>query len=275
MRMHGKVVFVSGSTRGIGRTIAELFAREGAKVAVTGRTVTKGEKVVDGIREAGGDAEFFRLDVTDEDSVRNVIDAVVKRFGKLDTLVNNAAPTDAISTNVKPLTQYTTAEWEHIMRGTLTGNVFWSWKYAVPHLTEAGGGNVVNISSGHAVVGIGGFAAYAAAKGGMNAITRVLAVEGAPYNIKVNTISVGRVISHAADTGVGVGGGHLTPRLGIPHDIAYCAVWLASDENGFTTGSLVTVDGGFTINGSALLGLSAEGSSQIATAAGGSAAPDR
>jgi NAD(P)-dependent dehydrogenase (short-subunit alcohol dehydrogenase family) len=259
MRMQGKVAYVSGSTRGIGRTIAELFASEGAKVAVTGRTVAKGEKVVKGIREAGGEAEFFRLDVTDEDSVRSVIDAVVERFGKLDTMVNNAAPTDAISTTVKPLVQYTNAEWDHILCGTLTGNVFWPWKYGVPHLKEAGGGNVINISSGHAVVGIGGFAAYAAAKGGMNAITRVLAVEGSPYNIKVNTISVGRIISHAGDTGVGVGGGHLTPRLGIPHDIAYSALWLASDENGFTTGSLVTVDGGLTINGSALLGLPPEG----------------
>lgn len=259
MRMQGKVAYVSGSTRGIGRTIAELFAREGAKVAVTGRTVAKGEKVAETIRRAGGEAEFFRLDVTEEDSVRGVIDAVVERFGKLDTMINNAAPTDAISTTVKPLTQYTTAEWEHILRGSLTGNVFWPWKYGVPYLKEAGGGNVINISSGHAVVGIGGFAAYAAAKGGMNAITRVLAVEGSPHNIKVNTIIVGRVISHAADTGVAVGGGHLTSRLGIPHDIAYSAVWLASDENGYATGSLVTVDGGLTINGSATLGLPPEG----------------
>lgn len=260
MRMQGKVAYVSGSTRGIGRSIAELYAREGAKVAVTGRTVARGEKVVKGIRDAGGEAEFFRLDVTDEDNVRGVIDEVVERFGKLDTMVNNAAPTDTISTTVKPLTQYTNGEWDHIMRGTLTGNVFWPWKYGVPHLKEAGGGNVINISSGHAVVGIGGFAAYAAAKGGMNAITRVLAVEGSPYNIKVNAISVGRVISHSEDTGVAIGGGHLT-RLGTPLDIAYSALWLASDENGFTTGSLVTVDGGMSINASATLGFPPEGPS--------------
>jgi NAD(P)-dependent dehydrogenase (short-subunit alcohol dehydrogenase family) len=137
--MHGKVVYVSGSTRGIGRTIAELFAREGAKVAVTGRTVAKGEKVVEGIREAGGEAEFFRLDVTDEHSVRNVIDAVVERFGRLDTLVNNAAPTDAISTNVKPLTQYTTTEWEHILRGTSRRGMRWSVSVASPHTQQPRG----------------------------------------------------------------------------------------------------------------------------------------
>jgi NAD(P)-dependent dehydrogenase (short-subunit alcohol dehydrogenase family) len=252
VRMEGKVALVSGSTRGIGRTIAETFAREGAKVAVTGRTVDRGEKVVKIIRDAGGDAEFFPLDITSEDSVREVIDQTVRRFGKLDTLINNAAPTDVVSTHRKPLVEFTTEEWDRIILGTVTGNVFWPWKYGSPHIAEAGGGSVVNISSNQAVVGISGFAAYGAAKGAMNALTYTLAVEGAGQNIRVNTIVVGRVISHKADTGVGVGGGHLT-RLGIPSDIANAATWLASDESGFATGSLVTVDGGFHINGDALM----------------------
>src|SRR5438552_3842896 len=94
MRLDGKVALVSGSTRGIGRTVAEVFAAEGAKVMVSGRTVEKGEKVVQRIREAGGDADFVRLDVTDENSVKAAIDATVDRFGSLTTLVNNAAPSD-------------------------------------------------------------------------------------------------------------------------------------------------------------------------------------
>jgi NAD(P)-dependent dehydrogenase (short-subunit alcohol dehydrogenase family) len=186
--------------------------------------------------------------------VRSVVDAVVERFGKLDTLINNAAPTDAVSTTVKPLVDYTTEEWDRILRGTLTGNVFWSCKYAIPHIAAAGGGSIVNISSAQSVVGLSGFSAYAAAKGGMNALTATLAVEVAPANIRVNTIIVGRVISHKADTGVSVGGGHLT-RLGIPADIAYAALWLASDESAFVTGSLVTADGGFSINGNAIMGM--------------------
>ncbi len=109
-RMQGKVTLISGSTRGIGRSIAEMFASEGAKVAVSGRTVDRGEKAVARIREAGGDAEFFRLDVTDETSVREVIDATVARFGSLTTLINNAAPTDAVATTVKPLADYSTQE---------------------------------------------------------------------------------------------------------------------------------------------------------------------
>ena len=254
MRLDGKVAIVSGSTRGIGRSIAEMFAREGARVAVTGRTVDRGEKVVAGIRDAGGDAEFFPLDVTDEASVHVVMDGVADRFGKLDVLVNNAAPTDAVSTSVKPLVDYTTDEWNRILLGTLTGNVFWACKYGIPHLVAAGGGSIVNVSSGQSVVGLSGFAAYSAAKGGINSITRTLAVENAAHNIRVNTIVVGRVIAHAKDTGVGVGPGHLT-RLGVPNDIAYCATWLASDESAFVTGSLVTADGGFTINGNAIAGI--------------------
>jgi NAD(P)-dependent dehydrogenase (short-subunit alcohol dehydrogenase family) len=251
-RLAGKVAIVSGSTRGIGRTIAEMFAREGAKVAVTGRTVDRGEKVVARITEAGGEAAFFPLDITDENSVHSVLDAAAGRFGKLDVLINNAAPTDAVSTTVKPLIDYTTEEWDRIIKGTLTGNVFWSCKYGIPHLIAAGGGSVVNISSAQSVIGLSGFAAYGAAKGAINSITRTLAVENSEHNIRVNTIVVGSVISHSKDTGVGVGAGHLT-RLGVPDDIAYCATWLASDESAFITGSLVTADGGFTINGDALI----------------------
>lgn len=253
-RLDGTVAIVSGSTRGIGRTIAEMFAAEGAKVAVTGRTADRGAKVVAGIRDTGGDAEFFPLDITDESSVESVMDGVADRFGKLDVLINNAAPTDAVSQQVKPLVEYTTEEWDRIITGTLTGNVFWACKYGIPHLIAAGGGSVVNISSAQSVVGMSGFAAYGAAKGAINAITRSLAVENAEYGIRVNTIIVGRVISHKADTGVGVGPGHLT-RLGIPADIAHCATWLASDESAFVTGSIVTADGGFSINGNAIAGI--------------------
>lgn len=254
VRLEGKVAIVTGSTRGIGRSIAEMFGREGAAVAVTGRTVEKGEKVVANITGDGGTAAFFPLDITDEDSVRSTMDGVAQHFGKVDVLVNNAAPTDAVSATVKPLVEYTTDEWNLILHGTLTGNVFWSCKYGLPHLIAAGGGSVVNISSGQSIVGLSGFAAYGAAKGAMNSITRSLAVENAPHGIRVNTIVVGRVVSHAKDSGVGLGPGHLT-RLGIPDDIAYCATWLASDEAAFVTGSLVTADGGFTINGDAIAGM--------------------
>jgi NAD(P)-dependent dehydrogenase (short-subunit alcohol dehydrogenase family) len=254
-RLTGKVALISGSTRGIGRSTAELFASEGAAVAITGRTVEKGEKVVQRIREAGGEAEFFPLDVTDEESVHGVMDAVADRFGGLTTLVNNAAPTDAVATTVKPLVDYTTEEWDRILVGTLTGNVFWASKYAWPHLVKGEGASIINISSGQSLIGITGFSAYAAAKGGVNSVTRSLAVEGAPHGIRSNCIVVGRVVSGRGDSGVGVGegaGGRLT-RIGNPMDVANAALWLASDEAAFVTGQLVNVDGGFSANGDAAL----------------------
>lgn len=245
------MALVSGSTRGIGRSIAEMFAAEGAKVAVSGRNEAKGEKVVGLIRDAGGDAKFFRLDVTDERSVASVVDAVASHFGSLTVLVNNAAPTGVVAGAIKPLWDMSTEEWDEIVRGTLTGNVFWASKYGVPHLIAAGGGSIVNISSGQSVIGFGGFGAYGAAKAGVNSLTRSLAVEAAPYKIRCNCIVVGRVVA-PGDTSGTYADDTLT-RIGVPSDIAYAATWLASDESAFVTGSLVTVDGGMTINkGSAI-----------------------
>jgi NAD(P)-dependent dehydrogenase (short-subunit alcohol dehydrogenase family) len=246
-RLDGKVAFISGSTRGIGRTMAEMFAAEGARVVVSGRSVDKGERTAARIREAGGDATFVPLDVTDEDSVRAAIAASVERYGTLTTLVNNAATTDVVNQNMKPLTEYTTEEWDHILTGTLTGNVFWACKYGIPHLVAAGGGSIVNISSGAAIFGAAGLSAYSAAKGGMNALTRSIAVDYAAQGIRSNVIVVGRVISHAKDRGPHVPG--LLLRVGQPSDIAYAALWLAADESEFVTGSEIVVDGGQAING--------------------------
>jgi NAD(P)-dependent dehydrogenase (short-subunit alcohol dehydrogenase family) len=256
-RLAGKTALVSGSTRGIGRSIAELFAAEGARVAVTGRTVDRGEKVVSRIREAGGEAEFFSLDITDEGSVRSVIEGVAERFGALSTLVNNAAPTATVATTIKTVAEYTTEDWNAILTGTLTGNVFWASKYAWPHLARAEGASIINISSGQSIAGYRGFGAYGAAKGGVNSLTRTLAVEGAPDGIRANTILVGRVVAGRGDSGHHTGGGRLT-RLGNPMDIAYAALYLASDEAEFITGSELTADGGFSINGDAISGGEAE-----------------
>jgi NAD(P)-dependent dehydrogenase (short-subunit alcohol dehydrogenase family) len=246
VRLDGKVALISGSTRGIGRTMAERFAAEGAKVVVSGRSVEKGEKVAAQIRDAGGDAMFVALDVSDEDSVKGAIAATVDRYGALTTLVNNAAATDLVNTRIKPLTEFDTDEWEAILRTTLTGNVFWACKYGIPHLVDAGGGSIVNISSGAAMFGSAGTSAYSAAKGGMNAVTRTIAVEYADRGIRCNVIVVGRVKSHPKDRGPNVPGA-LT-RIGEPSDIAYAAMWLAADESEFVTGSTITADGGLSIN---------------------------
>jgi NAD(P)-dependent dehydrogenase (short-subunit alcohol dehydrogenase family) len=247
VRLEGKVALVSGSTRGIGRSIAQMFAAEGAKVAVSGRTKERGQKVVNLIRDEGGEADFFELDVSSEDSVRGVTDAVAERFGSLNTLINNAAPTVEVGSSIKPLTEVTTEEWTSVLTAAVTGPVFWACKYGIPHLRAAGGGSIVNISSGQSIIGLGGFSAYTAAKGAMNSLTRSIAAEEAEHNIRCNAIVVGRVVAKG-DMGAGMVPGHLT-RYGVPNDIAYAATYLASDEAEFVTGSLLTADGGITING--------------------------
>ncbi|MFF5010904.1 SDR family NAD(P)-dependent oxidoreductase [Streptomyces phaeochromogenes] len=249
-RLRGKVALISGSTRGIGRSVAEHFAAEGARVMVAGRTVDRGEKVVARIREAGGEAAFQYLDIADERCVREAVEATVERYGELHTLVNNAAPTGVVARTVKPMHEYTTAEWDAIVRDTLTGSVFWTTKYAWPHLVAASGASVINVSSGQSVEGFKGFSAYGAAKGAVNSLTRTLAVEGSADGIRANCLIVGRVVALRGDSGLHTGGGRLT-RIGHPMDIAYAATWLASDEATFVIGATVTVDGGFSVNGDA------------------------
>ncbi len=246
-RLAGRVALVSGSTRGIGRTIAELFAAEGAKVAVTGRTVDRGQKVVQRIRENGGEAEYFSLDITDESNVRDVIEATVERFGALTTLINNAAPTAIVASTFKPIAEYTTEEWNSILVGTLTGNVFWASKYAWPHLQAAPAATIVNISSGASTMGQTGLGAYAAAKGGMNSLTRTLAVEGAPHGIRCNAIIVGRVVAGTSDTGAGMIAN--ASAIGNPMQIATTALFLSTSESSFINGDLITADGGLAMNG--------------------------
>jgi NAD(P)-dependent dehydrogenase (short-subunit alcohol dehydrogenase family) len=251
-RLAGKVALVSGSTRGIGRSIAELFASEGASVAVTGRTQDRGLKVVERIREAGGDAEYFPLDIADESSVRSVIDAAAERFGSLTTLVNNAAPTAVVASTYKTVAELSTEEWNSILVPTLTGNVFWATKYAWPHLLAAGGGTIVNISSGSSTMGHTGLGPYAAAKGGMNSVTRCIAVEGAPHGIRCNAIIVGRVVAGRSDTGAGMIKD--TSAIGNPMQIAMTTLFLSTDESSFINGDLITADGGLGMNGDVLMG---------------------
>lgn len=247
-RLTGKVALITGSTRGIGRSVAELFAAEGAAVAVTGRNTEKGQRVVERITAAGGAASFFELDVTDEGSVREVVAATVKCFGGLTTLVNNAAPTGRVAALAgTPLTGYTNDDWNDVILGALTGPVFWTTKHAWPHLVTSGGASIVNHSSGSSIEGMTGFGAYAAAKGAMNSLSRVLAVEGVPHGIRSNCVIVGRVASGSTDANLG--GQWARLPLGAPMDIAHLDLFLASDEARFVTGALICADGGNSING--------------------------
>lgn len=254
MRLSDHVALITGSTRGIGRATAEMFAAEGARVVVTGRSRDDGVEVEKAIRGAGGEAVYVPTDVGREEDVQAAVAETVRAYGKLTILVNNAAPTDLARPggldNV--VTEVTTDGWERIMRVSLTG-AMWCAKYAMPEMAKAGGGAVLNVSSGAGVLGVAGLATYSAAKGALISLTRAMAVEGAPQGIRANCVVVG-FVPHGAITdawladpvmGPAVRSIHLT-RLGKVEDVAYAALYLCSDEAAFVTGAIVPVDGGLT-----------------------------
>ena len=205
MRLEGKVALVSGSTRGIGRSIAQMFAREGAKVAVTGRTVDRGQKVVDLITADGGEAAFFALDVTEEASVASVIDQVVERFGSLTTLVNNAAPTVEVGSNIKPLVDVTTEEWELILRSSAHRQRVLELQVRDPAPGRPPAAD--RSSTSPPASRSSGWAASPRtrpAKGGMNSLTRTIAVESGARTTSGATRSSSVASWPTGDAGAGI-----------------------------------------------------------------------
>lgn len=251
MRLEGKVAIVTGSTKGIGARIARRFAAEGAGVAVCGRSTDLGEEVVAGIREAGGNAIFIPGDVSIESEVIATVRRTVAHFGALHLLVNNAAPVDVISGgHDKPVVEQTADEFDRIMRVALGSTVF-ACRAAIPEMTKAGNGSIINISSIVSVLGVAGLPAYTCAKGALNAFTRQVAVDYAAAGIRSNCIIVGRVATEPLqeifarnpEIEAQLRAAQLT-RIGTPDDVAEAALYLASDAAGSVTGSFLSVDGG-------------------------------
>jgi NAD(P)-dependent dehydrogenase (short-subunit alcohol dehydrogenase family) len=253
-RLDDRVAVVTGSTRGIGRATAVRFAAEGASVIVTGRTDEAGREVEREIRAGGGEATFVRTDLAKEDDVVAMVEAAVDRYGKLTTLVNNAAPTELMGPGRldRRVTELENDAWDSIMLVALKA-IVWSCKYAIPEMVKAGGGAIVNISSAASLLGTPGLDTYTAAKGALNTLTRSMAVEYAADGIRSNCIVAGMVLTSEGAFRMMedpvIGGAtkamHLT-RLGLPADIANAALFLASDEAAFITGAVIPVDGGVT-----------------------------
>lgn len=254
-RLSGKVCIVTGSTSGIGRGIAELFAKEGATVVVAARRADAGDEVVQGIREKGGVASYCRLDVADEESWDTIIGYTLSEYQKLDVLVNNAG-----IGFLRPITETKIPEWRNIM-ATNVESVFLGTRAAVPAMKRNGkkGGSIINISSNIVFVPSAMNAAYCTSKGAVAAFSRVAAIELAKDNIRVNTVFPGYVrtaildvaFEKAAEAGrtkdellAMFGESNLVGRLGEPIDLAYPVLFLASDESGFVTGSDFVIDGG-------------------------------
>jgi 3-oxoacyl-[acyl-carrier protein] reductase len=254
MRLRDKVAIITGSTRGIGRACALRFAEQGARVIVTGRSAEAGKAVEEEIRARGGEARFVRTDLAREDDVVAMVKAAIETYGKLTTLVNNAAPTELMGPGRldRRVTELTNEGWDAIMLVGLKA-VVWSCKYSIPEMAKAGGGAIVNISSAASILGTPGLDTYTALKGALNTLTRSMAVEYAPDHVRSNCIVSGMVLTSEGAFKLmedpAIGGAtramHLT-RLGIPDDIAHAAIYLASDEAAFVTGAVLPVDGGVT-----------------------------
>jgi NAD(P)-dependent dehydrogenase (short-subunit alcohol dehydrogenase family) len=244
----GEKALVTGSTAGIGRAIAIEFARQGATVVVTGRDPERGAEVVDSVEALGGRAAFVAADLGHEAACTDLVAAAAEACGGLSVLVNNAAGGDHPDGRAGDLA---TDAWEAILRVDLTAP-FWLARAALPHLERNGGGAIINISSRQAERASPGFAGYIAAKGGLNALTRSIAVDYAAAGIRCNTISPGYVLNDRRDAVMSAEersrreGMHLT-RLGEASDVALAAVYLASAESAFVTGVNLQLDGGSSI----------------------------
>src|SRR5215472_6608111 len=174
MRLPGKVALVTGGTRGIGRGIVEMLAREGAAVAFTGRSEDRGREVESGVHAAGGRVKYIRADNAHEDQIARAVRAAVDEFGSLSTLVNNAISDDAGSGKDTHVDTVDDQTFDHIMRIALKGTL-WAAKHAIPEMRKAGGGSIVNISATSSLQSLPGRPAYQASKGAINALTRQMA----------------------------------------------------------------------------------------------------
>jgi NAD(P)-dependent dehydrogenase (short-subunit alcohol dehydrogenase family) len=244
MRLAGKVAIITGAASGIGRATAVRFAHEGAKVVVADINAAGGQETVELAHSQGGEAAFIKTDVAEEADLGRMVDFAVTTYGGLDILHNNAYWTDA-----KPLLQTTLENWDRTLDVTLRP-VFLASKVAVPHLRARGGGVILNTASVQSIIGVHNYIAYQAAKGGVLSLTRALALELAP-EIRVVAILPGAIDTAAVsidDKSAIAGLIAATPlqRLGRPEEIASLAVFLASDEALFITGTGMVIDGGFS-----------------------------
>lgn len=252
MRLANKVAIITGAGSGMGRVAALLFAREGAKVVVAELDTRTGEETAAAIKEAGGDSLFVAVNVADEAQVQRMVAATVERFGAVHVLYNNAG---IMPGDDGAVTDISEQAWDKVLDVNLK-SAFFCCKYAIPEMLKAGGGSIINIASFVALLGCTvPQDAYTASKGGMIALTKSLAVQYARQGIRANAICPGPIETPLLRTlwtseeernkrlnRIPLG------RFGAPEDIVYLALYLASDEASWTTGSVMVADGGVTSN---------------------------
>ena len=247
-KLSGRTAIVTGGGGAIGGAIARLFAAEGAAVLVADVRPDAALEVSNAIDEAGGRAAAWETDVSDPGSCKQAVDAALSEFGALHVLVNVAA---AVSPDAS-VVDLDLADWNQAFVVNLTGP-FLMCKYAVPHITESGGGAIINIASQLGTMGVPLRSAYCTSKAALIHLTRILAMEVAAANIRVNSISPGvidtprimRRWSSHEEMQRNRGPTHLLGRVGKPEEVARAALHLASDDSSFTTATDLLVDGGY------------------------------
>jgi len=248
--LEGKVAIVTGGGRGIGRAIAKRFAAEGAKVVIAQRDRPSGERTCQEIEQVGGTALFVETDVSKREAVEHLVQETVQRFGRIDILANNAG---LMGIN-GPFLEVTQEEWDRMLAINLTG-VFMCSQAAARVMARGGGGSILNVTSVNGFVPQPQCCAYGAAKGGVEILTRSMATDLAPYNIRVNAIAPGPIQSRSPDDEPPHPNNMtLLGRAGLPREVAEAALFLVSDESSFVTGQSLAVDGGTMVNAYALYG---------------------
>ncbi|MDI1321222.1 MAG: glucose 1-dehydrogenase [Algoriphagus sp.] len=243
-----KTVIITGGTTGIGKATAIAFGKKGYNVVVTSRIANKESEIVADIKITGAEAAFYQLDVTDEQAVAKCIDHVVTRFGKLDTIVNNAG----IALGAALLADSESEDLKQMLDTNVMG-VFYGMKYAIKAMLKTGGGSIVNLASIAGANGLLYTAPYCASKHAVVGLTKGSAIDYATHGIRINAIAPGAIktdiIQGAIDTGAyseeSIAAIHPMMRLGDAEDIANGIVFLSSDDCLFMTGTILFVDGGY------------------------------
>ena len=251
--LDGKAAIVTGAGSGIGRAIATLFAEEGARVAVVDVSESDGKETVELLRKRGGDAIFIQGDISNSAIVKRIVETTVKKYERVDILCNNAGVESMGS-----ILEITEENWDKVMSINLKG-VFLCSKHSVPKMVENGGGVIINIASVLGLIGSKGEAAYCASKGGIISLTRAMALYFAPHNIRVNCICPGSVLTPTFKRVMTSLGDYEAAfqrnldkiplkRIAEPEEIAYAALYLASEKASYITGSVLVIDGGWSIS---------------------------
>lgn len=253
MRLNNKVALITGAGSGIGKETALLFAKEGAKVIVNDLNEAAGNQTVTEITQLGGEASFIQADVTIEADVEQLVEKVIKTYEKVDVLFNNAG-----ISGIGVLHDIELEDWKKVINVNING-VFLVSKHIIPHMIKQQNGSVINMSSCIAEIGLANRASYAATKGAVLALTKSMQVDYAKDNVRVNALMPGTIFTPFVEKYLSedpnpeaaiesIKGRQLGGDLGKPIDVAYAALYLASDESKFVMGSPFMIDGG-VVNG--------------------------